>query len=45
MDVDVRDVIDDFENRAIEEYITLELLSPDDAKETWIPSFFHKKAS
>ena len=45
MDVDVRDVIDDFRSRAAEEDITLELLSPEDAEETWILSSFHQKAS
>ncbi|MDA0304321.1 MAG: SulP family inorganic anion transporter, partial [Bacteroidetes bacterium] len=45
MDVDVRDVIEDFKNRAIEEDISLDLLSPEDANETWILSLFYKKAS
>ena len=45
MDVDVRDVIEDFKNRAIEEDISLDLLSPEDANETWILSSFYKKAS
>jgi MFS superfamily sulfate permease-like transporter len=45
MDVDVRDVIEDFKNRAIEEDISLDLLSPEDANETWILASFYKKAS
>ena len=45
MDVDVRDVIEDFKNRAIEEDISLDLLSPEDANETWILSSFYKKSS
>ena len=45
MDVDVRDVIEDFKNRAMEEDISLDLLSPEDANETWILSSFYKKAS
>jgi MFS superfamily sulfate permease-like transporter len=45
MDDDVRDVIEDFKNRAVEENITLELLSPDDVENTWVLSSFNKNAS
>ncbi len=44
LDVDVRDVIEDFRARAVEDDISLEILSPDDAEVTWILHDFNKRA-
>ena len=43
MDVDVRDIIEDFQSRAKEDDISLEIKSPDDAEVTWILSDFKKQ--
>jgi MFS superfamily sulfate permease-like transporter len=45
MDVDVRDVIEDFRSRAKEDDISLDLKSPEDAKVAWVLSDFNKQAS
>ena len=45
MDVDVRDVIEDFRSRATEDDISLDLKSPEDAKVAWVLSDFNKQAS
>ncbi len=45
MDVDVRDVIEDFKSRAVEDDISLEIKSPDDAEVTWILSDFNKQVA
>ena len=44
MDADVRDVIEDFQSRAKEDDISLEILSPEDAEVTWVLSDFNKRA-
>ena len=45
MDVDVRDVIEDFRSRAAEDDISLEIKSPEDAEVTWILSDFNKQVA
>jgi len=45
MDVDVRDIIEDFQSRAAEDDISLEIKSPDDAEVTWILSDFNKQVA
>ena len=45
MDVDVRDVIEDFRSRATEDDISLDIKSPDDAEVTWVLSDFNKQAA
>jgi len=45
MDVDVRDVIEDFKSRAVEDDISLEIKSPDDAEVTWVLSDFNKQVA
>ena len=44
MDVDVRDIIEDFQSRAAEDDISLEILSPEDADVTWVLKDFNKQA-
>ena len=44
MDVDVRDIIEDFQSRAAEDDISLEILSPEDADVTWVLQDFNKQA-
>jgi len=45
MDADVREVIEDFQSRAAEHDISLEILSPDDAEVTWLLRDYNKQAS
>ena len=45
MDADVRDVIEDFQSRAAEDDISLEIKSPDDAEVTWVLRNFNKQVA